>query len=124
MFLLALPLGPAGIGMAWTASYWVSTVPAFWYAGQPVNFKVESVFGAVWKYFVAALAAGVACAALLWKLSMSFLAPSAGFAAVRGWLFPSGLCFFIVAIVVLHGGFCALAAVLAAPAGRGSMEKA
>lgn len=109
MFLLALPLGPAGIAIAWTASYWVLTVPAFWYAGQPVNFKVESVFGAVWKYFVAALAAGVACAALLWKLSMSFLAPSAGFAAVRAVVVSLGfVLLYLAAIVVLHGGFAPL----------------
>jgi polysaccharide transporter, PST family len=109
MFVLGLPLGPAGIAIAWTASYWVLTVPAFWYAGKPIDFRVSSVFGAVWKYFAAAMAAGCACAAILWKALLSIAAPSAAFAATRAAMVSLVFLFlYLGAIVILHGGFAPL----------------
>jgi PST family polysaccharide transporter len=33
LFLLGLHWGPAGIAIAWTASFWILMVPAIWYAG-------------------------------------------------------------------------------------------
>jgi PST family polysaccharide transporter len=109
MFVLALPLGPAGIAIAWTASYWVLTVPAFWYAGQPVDFRVGSVLGTVWKYFVAALVAGCACAALLWRPLLAVVAPSAFFAATRAAMVSAVfVVLYLGAIVVLHGGIAPL----------------
>ncbi len=35
LFLLGLPGGPLGIAAAWTASFWILTFPALWYAGKP-----------------------------------------------------------------------------------------
>jgi PST family polysaccharide transporter len=57
-FLVALPWGPTGIAVAWSVSYWILLVPAFWYAGRPINFGPSLLLGAVWKYALAALVAG------------------------------------------------------------------
>ena len=38
LFLLGLHWGPAGIAGAWTLSFWILTIPAFWYAGNPIAF--------------------------------------------------------------------------------------
>ena len=54
-FVLALPWGPAGIAVAWSISYWVLLIPAFWYAGRPIEFGIWSFVGAVWKYAAAAI---------------------------------------------------------------------
>jgi len=35
-FILALPWGPAGIAVAWSVSFWVLSIPGFWYAGRPI----------------------------------------------------------------------------------------
>jgi len=67
------------------------------------------VFGAVWKYFVAALAAGCACAAVLSEMSLSAAAPSATFAAARAVMVSLVfVLLYLGAIVVLHGGFAPL----------------
>jgi len=58
MFLGALRFGPVGIAAAWTASFWVLLLPAFWYAGRPINFGVKHVIAAIWKFVVAGMIAG------------------------------------------------------------------
>jgi O-antigen/teichoic acid export membrane protein len=57
LFLLALPWGPRGVAAAWTISFFVLLVPAFWYAGKPIGFSVGRVLAVIWRYFVASLAA-------------------------------------------------------------------
>jgi polysaccharide transporter, PST family len=58
LFLLGLQWGPAGVAMAWTVSYWILTMPAFWYAGRPIDLGVAPVFSIVWKYVLASALAG------------------------------------------------------------------
>jgi PST family polysaccharide transporter len=65
LFVLALRWGPAGIAAAWSVSFWILSVPAFWYAGRPIGFSVWSLVGAVWRYAVASLVAGVGTAAVI-----------------------------------------------------------
>lgn len=57
MFLVGLPWGPEGVAVAWAASFWILAIPAFWYAGRPIDFRVGLVVAAVWKYVVASLLA-------------------------------------------------------------------
>lgn len=57
LFFLALPWGPAGIAVAWSVSYWVLLIPAFWYAGRPIHFGVSQLVAVVWKYALASLLA-------------------------------------------------------------------
>jgi O-antigen/teichoic acid export membrane protein len=65
LFLLGLHWGPEGIAAAWTLSFWILTIPAFWYAGRPIGFGVAPVIAEVWKYILAAAASGFASAAVL-----------------------------------------------------------
>jgi PST family polysaccharide transporter len=62
LFLLALPWGPVGIAAAWTASFWILTIPAFWYAGRPIGLAIRPIIAAVWKFPLASLLAGVTAA--------------------------------------------------------------
>jgi polysaccharide transporter, PST family len=65
LFLILLPWGPRGIALAWTVSFFVLMLPAFWYAGKPIGFGVDSVLAVVWKFFVASVVAGGSVAWLI-----------------------------------------------------------
>ena len=106
LFVLALPWGPVGVALAWTVSFWVLTVPAFWYAGQPIDLHVTQVISAVWKYILASLLAGCACAVGIRQLGMSVVPPDAGGALARIVLVT--LVFgslYLGAVFLLHRGF-------------------
>ena len=97
--------GSVGVAAAWTVSFWILTLPAFWYAGEPIHMGVGPVVSAVWKYVVASLAAGFATFAIM--RSATTLASSAGAEGALLRLAVASLVFtvlYLVAIVVLHGG--------------------
>jgi PST family polysaccharide transporter len=106
MFLLCLRWGPSGIAAAWTTSYWVLTIPAYWYAGKPVGFGVGSLLAVVWRY-----TAGSFLAVGMSALILGYLRPLAGMvgpvgAALR--VMIGSLLFgvlYIAGIVLLYGGF-------------------
>jgi len=58
LIILGLRWGPEGIGLAWSVSFWMLLIPAFWYAGRPIQFRVSHFLSAVWKYVVASVVAG------------------------------------------------------------------
>ena len=105
LFLVALPWGPVGIAVAWTASFWILTIPALWYAGRPIHFGIRPVLAAVWKYIVASLLAGWACPAIF-RLLPSFVGlPGAVGALAR--IVTISLLFvvlYLVAVILLHQG--------------------
>ena len=65
LFVVGLHWGPSGIASAWTVSYFVLILPAFWYAGKPIDFGVAPVLGVIWKFFAASVVAGCGAALLL-----------------------------------------------------------
>jgi len=65
LFIFGLPWGPAGVAVAWAASFWILTLPALWYAGKPIHLDVKVMIAAVWKYVFASAVAGCACALML-----------------------------------------------------------
>src|SRR5262249_26307873 len=82
LFIVGLRYGPAGVAAAWTASFWILTIPAFWYAGKPIGLPMTLVAGAVWRYVVASLASGGATALILQRfLNLDPLSGSPGAAA-------------------------------------------
>ena len=105
LFVVALPWGPAGIALAWTISYMLLLLPGFWYAGNPIDLRLASVVGAVWKPFLASAVAGVSTVAVI-----HLLPTVVGFSGALGALVKLvgvSLLFFvlyIVAIVSLYGG--------------------
>jgi PST family polysaccharide transporter len=83
LFLLGLHWGPVGIATAWTASFWILTIPAFWYAGKPINLGVGIIIEAVWRYLLASLLAGAAAAFILRGFPSLHAAPGTLGAALR-----------------------------------------
>src|SRR5207249_3670253 len=106
LFLLGLPWGPVGVAMAWTISFWILLVPAFWYAGRPINFGIAPVVGAIWKYVLASLLASCA-SALIGQQIPSLLLVSASLNAVVRIVMISGVftIFYLAAVILLHRGW-------------------
>ena len=105
LFILGLHWGPAGVALAWTASFWILTIPSFWYAGKPIQLKAISVVGAVWKFFIASLLAGCASYLILRNVPMFSAAPSTMGAFLRI-MIASGLFvpLYLGAVILLHRG--------------------
>lgn len=105
LFLLGLHWGPIGVAAAWTTSYWLLTVPAFWYAGKPIHLGVSPIVSAVWKYIVASLLAGGASALIIREIPPLVAYPGALGALARvvtiSVLFSA---LYIAAVILLHGG--------------------
>ena len=105
LFLAGLPWGPVGVAVAWGVSFWALTLPALAYAGKPVGLKMGMLMGAVWRYVVAALAAGAVTALALARASVlngaSGIGGSFARILIQSVLF-AGL--YIGAVVLLHGG--------------------
>ena len=70
-FLIGITLGPSGVAVAWTASFYILIGPCLWYAGRPVALKVSDVFAAIWKYFMAAAVTGIACWFILYAYDLT-----------------------------------------------------
>lgn len=105
-FLIGLPWGPDGIAVAWSASYWVLTLPSLWYAGRPIDFGVAPVVSVLWRYIGAAILAGSIVFLTVPRLS-HLLTPLGTFdiAALRA--ISVSLLFglaYMLAVVVFHGG--------------------
>jgi len=106
LFLVALPWGPVGIAVAWSASFWILTIPALWYAGRPIDFGVRPVLAAVWKYIVASLLAGLACLTVCGVFPSFAGLPGATWALARilttSFLF---IVLYLAVVILLHRGF-------------------
>jgi len=102
LFFVAVPWGPAGIAVAWTASFWILAIPALWYAGSTIDFRIGTMLCAIWKYVVAAILAGCMTAAIAspWTLPAG-PAVAAFRIGVGTGLFLFG---YLTAIIVLHRG--------------------
>jgi len=106
MLLLALRWGPVGMAIAWTASYWILVIPAFWYAGRPIHLGIAPVVSAVWKYAVASLVASFASVGVIREIPRFIvLAHPAGLLvrimSTSFWF----TAFYLGAVILLHGGF-------------------
>jgi O-antigen/teichoic acid export membrane protein len=105
LFFAALPWGPVGIATAWTASYWLLIVPAFWYAGKPIQLSAFSVLATIWRYLLASLMAGCGCALVL-RTMPAMMAASGWFAALTRIAIMTVIfvALYVAAVILLHGG--------------------
>ena len=105
LFVVALRWGPQGIAAAWSASFWLLIIPAFWYAGRPIRLEISLLISAVWKYTVASLLSACACAVLARKVLASFSSTGAVL-ALEDILVTSGifLAIYLSAVILLHRG--------------------
>jgi PST family polysaccharide transporter len=105
LFILGLRRGPTGVALAWTASFWMLTIPALWYAGRPIQLRVGSIVAAAWKYVLASAIAGSTCALIIRTLPSLAAASGAVEAALH--IVVSTLLFAILylsAVILLHQG--------------------
>ena len=105
LFLLGLHWGPTGVAAAWTASFWLLTIPAFWYAGRPIQFGVTPMISAVWKYVAASLLAGGASALVVREIPSLLVWPGAFGSLAR--IVTTSMLFsalYLAAVMFLHGG--------------------
>ena len=105
LFFLALPWGPVGIASAWSASFWILFIPAFWYAGKPIHLGITPILAVVWKYILASLLAGSASAAIIHEISFLVAAPGLLGAVTR--IVTTSLLFAVLylgTVIFLHGG--------------------
>jgi polysaccharide transporter, PST family len=109
LFVVALPWGPAGIAVAWSVSYWILSIPAFWYAGRPIGFGVSSLVSAVWRYAAASLLAGLATATIVRRTPFSGTPPSVE-AALGAIIIISALftTLYLSMVILLHWGYAPL----------------
>ena len=109
LFLIVLRWGPNGVAAAWSISFWILLIPGFWYAGRPIGFGVSALIAATWRYVAAALAAGLASAAIIrgtpfWDTASSTVA------ALETTVIVSTLVItlYLGAIILLHWGLAPL----------------
>ncbi|HUK26195.1 MAG TPA: lipopolysaccharide biosynthesis protein [Terriglobales bacterium] len=105
LFIAGLPWGPEGIAVAWTASFWILTLPALWYAGKPIGFGVGAMVAVVWRYVAASFLAGGVTVMILREVPALAVASSSA-AAFLGVVAISLLfaALYLGAVILLHGG--------------------
>lgn len=105
LFVVGLHWGPAGVAMAWTASFWILTIPAFWYAGKPIGFGVAPVISIAWKYSLASALAGCVSMMVIRRISLFFAASSSLGSFVQ--IIVLSVLFgtlYLAAVILLHRG--------------------
>jgi PST family polysaccharide transporter len=106
LFVIGLRWGPEGVAAAWTASFWILTIPAFWYAGHPIGLGVGPIVSVVWRPVVASVAGGVASAAVATQLAL--LVDRSGPLETFERVVVHSLLFvvlYVAAVIVLHRGW-------------------
>jgi O-antigen/teichoic acid export membrane protein len=105
LFLLALSKGPEGIAAAWSASYCILLIPAFWYAGRPIGFGALFLIAAVWRYCAASLLAALVTVAIFRGTPFWASPVGAGPALEAAILISSAfLALYLGAVILLHWG--------------------
>jgi PST family polysaccharide transporter len=94
LFLFGLQWGPKGVAAAWSVSYCILLIPAFWYAGRPIGFCASFLIAAVWRYGAASLLAGLATVGI--------------FRGTPIWAFPAGPGVALEATIIISAAFVAL----------------
>lgn len=110
---VGLHWGAEGIAAAWVISYAVILLPAFWYAGKPIQLKVSSVIAVFWKYVVASLAGGCVTLLILRTVPSFMSAQGLRWAVIR--LVAVSLLFsalYLSGVIALHQGLAPLKLVI------------
>jgi len=105
LFLLGLRWGAAGIAMAWSASFWILTIPALWYAGRPICLGIAPVLAVLWKYVLASALAGCASTVIIPRLPS--LAGASGSVGAATRILTTSMLFgsmYLGGVILLHRG--------------------
>lgn len=68
-FIVGLQFGIAGVAIAYSLTFYVLVLPCLWYAGKPIELSVYSIISTIWRYFIAALIAGLLSFVILYKIN-------------------------------------------------------
>ncbi len=109
LFVLGLRLGPSGVAMAWTVSFWILLIPGFWYAGRPIHFGIGPVLAVTWRYILASLVAGCATYVVMGQFGALVAAPGGlgAMARIASFSFLFGV-LYVGAVALLHRSFAPL----------------
>ncbi len=109
LFIGCLRWGPVGIATAWSASFWILTIPAIWYAGRPIGLRVGSVLAMAWRFVVASLVAALVTHFTLHQIPALYEIPGIAGALFRIAVVSTCVAFvYLGSVVLLHGGFAPL----------------
>jgi len=67
-FIIGMQFSIQGMAVAYSLSFYVLVFPCLWYAGRPVQLSVLSIVSAIWRYFAAALLAGIISYLILYRM--------------------------------------------------------
>ncbi|MGA2782342.1 MAG: lipopolysaccharide biosynthesis protein [Smithella sp.] len=67
-FIAGLPFGIAGVAIGYSLSFFILVGPCLRYAGKPIDLQLSAIISAIWRYFTAALAAGLLSFVILHKI--------------------------------------------------------
>lgn len=105
LFLVALRWGPSGVAAAWSLSYWTLLIPAFWFAGLPIGFRVIAFVDSIWKYPAASLSAGLATTGIIRFFALASADATIGAALERVVVISViFLILYLAVVILLHRG--------------------
>jgi len=102
LFVIGLRWGPEGVAVAWNASFCLLFIPAFRYAGKPIQLEIKQLLGKIWQPVLASASAGVSAAMILRNLPAATGTTSALTRAITASLLFFSL--YAGAIILLYGG--------------------
>jgi O-antigen/teichoic acid export membrane protein/glycosyltransferase involved in cell wall biosynthesis len=109
LFIGCLQWGPVGIAIAWSASFWILTIPAIWYAGRPIGLEIGSVLSMAWRFVLASLVAALVTHFAVHQFPSMYQVPGMAGALFRIAVVSTFIAFvYLGSVVLLHGGFAPL----------------
>ena len=109
LFFLGLRWGPIGVAAAWTASFCILILPAFRYAGGPIQLDTSAVIRSTWRFVAASFLAGCVCALMLRSIGSLVNLPNLSGALLR--VVVTSILFgilYVCSIILVHGGYAPL----------------
>jgi len=71
-FIVGLPFGAEGVAIGYSISFYILAAPCLMYAGKPINLPLTHIISSTWRYFAAALLAGLISFTILYKINFIF----------------------------------------------------
>lgn len=71
-FIIGLPFGAEGVAIGYSISFYILAAPCLMYAGKPINLPLCHIISSIWRYFAAALIAGLFSFTILYKINFMF----------------------------------------------------
>ncbi len=71
LFIIGVKFGTIGVGIAYSASFYILVLPALWYAGKPIGLSFLFYIKCLWRYFISALLSGLIIYQILFSWSLT-----------------------------------------------------